>query len=292
MNKENQFLDIISKTISDNSYLGDDCAYLRDFGLVSSQDNLVEGVHFDFSLMNYCEVGAKAVLVNLSDIFASGSKPLYILIGISGKLNEEFISEFYRGVSDVCAQFGVKIIGGDLTSGDKITISIAALGVPYGLVSSLNSASAGDVICLRGVCGASSLGFKDLIAKVDSPFISYHKRPELFPKTSEIVSRCAKGDYVMTDLSDGLYTSLSRISRASGVLVDVCYNEIPKLKDDFNSVIFGGEDYSLLCVLDREHFEQANNLGAGLVAIGEVLEGTGVMVDGKNLDKDLSYEHF
>ncbi len=48
MNTENQFLNIISNTLSDNSYLGNDCAYLPNFNLVVTQDNLVEGVHFDF----------------------------------------------------------------------------------------------------------------------------------------------------------------------------------------------------------------------------------------------------
>ncbi len=292
MNKEKKFLNIISSTISDNSYLGDDCAYLEDFGLVLSQDNLVEGVHFDFSLMNYFEVGMKAVLVNLSDILASGSKPLYISIGLSGKLDEYFISEFYRGANAVCCEYGVKIIGGDLTSGDKIAISITALGKPYGVVSSLKVARAGDIICIKGVAGASALGLCDLIAGINSPYIKYHKKPELFPETSYAVAQSADGDYVMTDLSDGLFTSLSKIVELAGVCAQIDYKKIPKVKDDFKAAIYGGEDYSLLCVLNKEHFEHANKLGAGLVQIGEISCGAGVYVDGKMLVEDLSYEHF
>ncbi len=292
MNKEKQFLDIIQKTISDNSYLGNDCAYLPEFNLVLSQDNLVEGVHFDFSLMSYFEVGVKAVLVNLSDVFASGSKPLYISIGISGKLDEKFISEFYQGANKACDDFGVKIIGGDLTSGDKIAISITALGAPCGQVSSLNSAQVEDVICMQGVCGASVLGFRDLKEGVNSPFVQYHIKPTLFPETAYAVARSATSDYVMTDLSDGLYTSLVKISEMASAQANISYDDIPKVKDDFNSVIFGGEDYSLLCVLSKEHFEAANSAGAKLVKIGKMQEGAGVLVDGKILGEDLSYEHF
>ncbi len=292
MNKEDKFLNIIANTISDNSYLGNDCAYLEDFGLVLSQDNLVEGVHFDLNLMSHFEVGVKAVLVNLSDILASGSKPLYISIGLSGALSEEFISEFYKGVNEACNEFGVKIIGGDLTSSDKIVISITALGAPYGAISSLNSGHVGDIVCMRGLAGASCLGFKDLKAGIMSEFIKFHKKPKLYLETARVVSETAGGNYVMTDLSDGLYTSLSRISRASRVMASIHYDKIPKLKDDFNSVIYGGEDYSLLCVLGREHFERANKCGAELIQIGEIQEGEGIKVDGKILDKDLSYEHF
>ena len=86
MNKEKIFLDIINKTISDNSYLGDDCAYLKELGLLVSMDSLVEDVHFKTSYYTPYELGKKAVLVNISDILAGGGVPLYILISLSGKL--------------------------------------------------------------------------------------------------------------------------------------------------------------------------------------------------------------
>ena len=40
------FLKIINSTLEDNSYLGDDCAYLAEENLCVSTDALVEDVHF------------------------------------------------------------------------------------------------------------------------------------------------------------------------------------------------------------------------------------------------------
>ena len=46
MNKEEKFLEIIAKTLTNSAFLGDDCAYLKAKNIVISQDALVEGVHF------------------------------------------------------------------------------------------------------------------------------------------------------------------------------------------------------------------------------------------------------
>jgi thiamine-monophosphate kinase len=40
-------------------------------GLVVTQDALVEGVHFRFDLLSWCELGARAAAVNVSDLAAS-----------------------------------------------------------------------------------------------------------------------------------------------------------------------------------------------------------------------------
>ena len=47
--KELEYLKIIHNTLSDSSFLGDDCALLKEFGLYVTQDTLVEDVHFVLS---------------------------------------------------------------------------------------------------------------------------------------------------------------------------------------------------------------------------------------------------
>ena len=53
-----------------SQYIGDDCAYLKDLGIVISQDSLVEDVHFSKHMMSPYQIGYKSVMVNLSDIAA------------------------------------------------------------------------------------------------------------------------------------------------------------------------------------------------------------------------------
>ena len=128
MNKEFEFLNIISSTLSNSNYLGDDCAYLDEYKLAISSDSLIEDVHFSRHYMTPFEIAQKALLVNISDILASGAIPKYATINLSGKLNNDFISDFYKGINELANIYNLKIIGGDLTKSDKITISITIFG--------------------------------------------------------------------------------------------------------------------------------------------------------------------
>ena len=60
MNKELEFLKIINSKLEDNSFLGDDCAYLNDYKLAISSDILIEDVHFSHSFMTPYEIAQKA----------------------------------------------------------------------------------------------------------------------------------------------------------------------------------------------------------------------------------------
>ena len=113
MNKELRFLNIINNTLSNSSYLGDDCAYLDEYKLAISSDTLVEDVHFSLQFMNAFEVAKKSLLVNISDILASGAKPIYATISLSGNLSDDFIQDFYLGINSIADEYKIKIVGGD-----------------------------------------------------------------------------------------------------------------------------------------------------------------------------------
>ena len=125
--KEQDFINII-KTEIGSEFIGDDCAYLKEFGIVISQDSLVEDVHFKLNWCTPFQLGYKAVTVNISDILASGAEPKYLTIALSLPKNttDDFVEEFYRGAKS--ALRGAKIVGGDITGSDKVYISITAIG--------------------------------------------------------------------------------------------------------------------------------------------------------------------
>ena len=91
--KEAEILTIIKNTLTDSSYIGDDCAFLKDFGLYVTQDSLVEGVHFNLSYMTPFQLGIKAVTVNVSDLLTAVSMPMYITVGLSlpNTVDEKFV---------------------------------------------------------------------------------------------------------------------------------------------------------------------------------------------------------
>ena len=68
---------------------------------------LIEGVHFDLSYTPLKHLGYKAVVVNLSDIYAMNSYPTQILLNIalSSKFSMEAIEELYDGVKYACDDY-------------------------------------------------------------------------------------------------------------------------------------------------------------------------------------------
>lgn len=287
MNKEFEFLNIINK-VSKSPYLGDDCAYLKEYNLVLSQDSLIEDVHFSLKYMTPYEIAKKALLANISDILASGAKPKYYSVALSGKIDDSFIKEFYKGLYEISKKFDIELIGGDLTKSEKIAISITILGDSKDRnISSRKNARDGYIIATMGTFGSSIQGLYDLEHSINSEFIKIHKEPILFPEISNAIALSAKNPYAMMDSSDGLFDCLYQISQKSNVRIDIDYSKINKKVDNFDYVIYGGEDYCLVVALSEEDFSKIE----GLNKIGVVKSGKGVFINDKELEYK-SYEHF
>ena len=160
--KEQEFLNIIKNTLK-SDYIGDDCAYLKDLGIVITQDNLVEDVHFSLNYTNAYKLGYKSAMVNISDIAASGAEPKYLTIGLSlpKTIDNQFIENFYQGIKD--ASQNVEIVGGDITGSDKIMISVAAIGTTKNRkISSRSNAQVGyKIIVFFHITTTSYLKLKD-----------------------------------------------------------------------------------------------------------------------------------
>ena len=257
--KEQDFINIIKKQIG-TEYIGDDCAFLKDLGIVITQDSLVENVHFKLNWCTPFQLGYKAVTVNISDVLASGAEPKYLTIALSlpSNIEEKFIEEFYKGANS--ALRGAKIIGGDITGADKVYISITAIGTTKGRkISSRSNAHVGDVVITKGEFGKSSLGLKELMnGGNDSELIRAHLEPQLEENFANEIATQINSEYAMMDTSDGLADALFQIASSSNVSID----------SKFLEGIFGAEDYKLVATVPREFL---NNLTEYEI-IGKVVE--------------------
>ena len=114
--------------------VGDDAAILQFSGdeeTLVTTDLLMEGVHFDLTYFPLKHLGYKAVVANISDIYAMNGTPRQITVSIalSRKFCIEDIEELYAGIRLACQQYGVDIVGGDTTSSlTGLAISITAIG--------------------------------------------------------------------------------------------------------------------------------------------------------------------
>ena len=287
--KEKEFINIIKNTLK-SDYIGDDCAYLPDLGIVVTQDSLVEGVHFSLDFATPYQLGWKSAIVNISDVCASGAEPKYLTVALSlpKNIGGDFVEEFYKGLKDACGD--VQVVGGDITGSDKIFISVTAIGKTEGRkISSRKNAKIGQKIVVSGKHGSSSAGLKllqDTKIKSDT-LINAHLMPIAQKDFSCLVATKQKNDYAMMDTSDGLADALSQIAEASGVNLEIDFSKIPydKELESFENfedlILFGGEDYQLVATVDEDVVKD-------FIVIGEVKSGSGITIIKQNGQINLS----
>ena len=274
--------------------VGDDAAVIRYSGqgpaTVISTDLLVEGIHFDLMYHPVKHLGYKAVVVNLSDIYAMNAWPRQITVSmaLSSKASVEFVEELYAGIKAACDHYGVDLIGGDTTSSPRgIVLSITAIGEadPSRIVYR-SGAKEGDLICITGHLGASYLGLQILEREkrlfLDNPqmqpdldsapiLVEAQLKPEA---RKDMIEAFAKTDLIptsMIDISDGLASELYHICRQSGVGALIEESGVPihpdaQLKaldfklDPITCALSGGEDYELLFTIDPKDVEKVRYL--------------------------------
>lgn len=282
--KEQNFINII-KEQTNNKYIGDDCAHIKELGIVITQDNFIEDVHFKTAWATPYQIGYKAAAVNISDVLASGAKPVYITVGLSIPKNsdETFIKELYSGI--IAGSYGAEIVGGDITSAEKICISITAIGKCEGRkISSRKNAKIGHSVIISEKHGDSAIGLKELFeGKKKTPFIRAHLEPIPQFEFSEDISTQITTDYAMMDTSDGLADALFQIAKSSNV----------KIKVEETNGIFGFEDYKLVATVPTNFLSKIKNY----IKIGEVLafDGNYLQIGNKNYnnyDELNLYNHF
>jgi len=268
--------------------VGDDAAVIDQFGrqCVVSTDLLLEGVHFDLMYTPLRHLGYKAVVVNLSDIYAMMATPTHITmsVGISNKFSVEAMDEFYEGVYAACARYNVDLIGGDTTTSLRgFVISVTAIGevAPDKYVTRAG-AGEGDLICVSGDLGAAYLGLQ-LLEREKKIFLEHPGvQPDLQQQkylAQRILKPEPRADIVewlrdnnltptaMIDVSDGLSSELLHICSKSEVGCVLYEDKIPIHDDaramamEFNlgsaaCALSGGEDYELLFTIKQEEYEK------------------------------------
>jgi thiamine-monophosphate kinase len=266
--------------------IGDDAAVLdfKSKKIVVSTDLLVEGVHFDLSYMPLKHLGYKAIVVNLSDIYAMNATATQVTVSIavSNRFPLEALEELYAGIQMAAAVYNVDVVGGDTTSSTKgLLISVTAIGeAEEANITYRNGAKENDLLVVTGDVGGAFLGLKVLQREKEVFEVNPNNQPDLDmytyiierqlkPEARKDVSKLLHDLDVkptsMIDISDGLSSEIMHLCKQSEVGCNLYEDKIPldpqviSTCEEFNIdstmvALSGGEDYELLFTVKQEDF--------------------------------------
>ena len=268
--------------------IGDDAAVIDNgekYTLIST-DMLVEGVHFNLMYTPLKHLGYKAVVVNLSDIYAMNGDATQITVSIamSNRFSVEAIEEIYKGIKTACDLYKVDLVGGDTTSSTSgLIISITAIGeVNKKEITYRHGASENDLIVVSGNLGGAFMGLQVLEREKEV----YKDNPEMQPELEGydyILERQlkpeARKDVIhflkdlgvqptsMIDVSDGIASEILHLAHASELGATIYEDKLPIDQETFETArsfnlvpstcaLNGGEDYELLFTIKQADFEK------------------------------------
>ncbi|MCS6916779.1 MAG: thiamine-phosphate kinase [Chitinophagales bacterium] len=272
--------------------VGDDAAVIQyEAGrhTVITTDLLLEGIHFDLMYVPLKHLGYKAVVVNLSDVYAMNAVPrqITVSIGVSNRFSVEALEELYEGIRAACKKYQVDLIGGDTSSSVKgMVISVTAIGeTDANRLVRRSGASVNELICVTGDLGAAYLGLQ-LLEREKRLFLENPKLKPDLEGQAYVVGRQlkpeARRDVIawlqqagilptsMIDVSDGLSSDVLHLCQASGTGCKLYEEKIPVSDDAYalalkfhldpiTCALSGGEDYELLFTIRQQDYEKIQN---------------------------------
>ena len=285
--------------------VGDDAAVL-DFSkkkTILTTDLLIEGVHFDLSYVPLKHLGYKAVMVNLSDVYAMNGTATHITVSlaVSNRFALEALEELYAGIALACKNYKVDLIGGDTTSSTTgLLISVTALGeADETELVYRKGAKPNDLLVVSGDVGGAYMGLQILEREKEVFKVNPNNQPDLDPY-AYIVERQLKPEArkdiagllkdlgvqptAMIDISDGLSSEILHLCKNSEVGCNLYEDKIPldptvisaceEFKIDSTMVaLSGGEDYELLFTVAQSDFEKIKG-NPNLSIIGHMTDAT------------------
>ncbi|MCY1720476.1 thiamine-phosphate kinase [Prolixibacteraceae bacterium Z1-6] len=283
--------DVEIKNESTIEGIGDDAAVLdyKDKQVVVSTDLLTEGIHFNLMYVPLKHLGYKAVVVNISDIYAMNAIPkqITVSIAVSGKFSVEALEDLYAGINLACEKYNVDLVGGDTTSSlTGLVISITAIGEGQKeTIVKRAGAKPTDLLCVTGDLGGAYMGLQLLereneVFKVNPKMqpklagydyiLERQLKPEARQDVPAILKKLGIVPTSMIDISDGLSSEIMHLCKNSGVGCSLFEDKVPmdnqtkQMAEEFSinpivAALNGGEDYELLFTISLDDYEKIKN---------------------------------
>ncbi len=277
---------------------GDDCAILAPSKRpqLFTIDSMLEDVHFRLAWGTPEKLGAKSICGQFERYRRDGRQADRMRDQSRGArgLDARFFDRLYAGIKKVAQRYGTDVVGGNITRGDRLAITVALLGEASHGVMRRDLARVGDDIFVTGTVGDSAAGLAVLSGKLKARgasrefLIERHLNP-----TPRIESGLALAKIRPTpaaiDISDGLLQDLGHILERSRVGAEIDAAAIPvstayrtAMGDDLSLALGGGEDYELLFCTRAGLSEKSlsRTLQVPVRRIGRIIRGRQALVRG------------
>lgn len=260
-------------------------------------DLMESGQHFRLDWHPPALLGRKLLMVNLSDLDASGAVPtgFTLTLALGRDLEPGWLEGFLDGLGRAAAQAGVPVIGGDTVG------RAAGLGLGLTAFGSVarwlrrDAMRVGDRIYVDQPLGASLRGLRKLLAgqrwdpAAPDPDLRAHLDPS--PNLGLGVRLASIPQvHAAIDISDGLSRDLRNLAEAAGLSVVL----EPGLDPD---AVEGGEDYARCFTSPLDLDELQERLGIPLIPVGLAVDRTAAPLlhydgGGPRPFPDRSFDHF
>jgi thiamine-monophosphate kinase len=280
--------------------IGDDAAILDVPGeekLVVSTDTSVEGVHFRRDWLNSFEIGYRATAAALSDLAAMAARPLGILIALTlPETEKEDAREIATGIREGASAVMCPIVGGDLSSGRELSLTITALGTT-GRPLTRSGAKTGQRVYVTGRLGGPAAAVKAWRGGGQPSEAERARFACPIPRIDAALGLVARGASAGIDISDGLAADLAHIAAASRIGIEIDAERIPRF-DGVSAIeaAGSGEEYEIVVTapeIDTTRFTE--EFGLDLTEIGRVVAGpprVSLLEGGKQIGIPPGYDHF
>ena len=270
--------------------------------LIFSTDTSVENIHFPKSL-NAKKIAYRSCAVAASDIAACGGMLKWLAISLTtSSKNRKWIEDFSKGIREFSDAYKVPIIGGDLTSGRELSISIGVCGeIEKKYFMRRSGARENDHIFITGDLGEAFIGLnllKDKKKKLSSKekiYLNRFFKPDIEIAFSQDLSKLANS---CIDISDGLLGDLNHICEESKLGAKIFLEDI-SFVGEYKNALTWGDDYQLCFTASPKNLEKIYKMARThkikLSKIGSMKKGKGILVfsNGKKIAlKKAGYNHF
>src|SRR5256714_9263025 len=197
--------------------IGDDAAVLDvppGERLVVTTDTSVEGVHFRREWLNYFEIGYRATAASLSDLAAMGARPIGVVIALTlPEGDRQEVRELATGIREGASAVMCPIIGGDLSSGKVLSLTITALG---SVTRPLSRAGArpGDRVYVTGELGGADAAVRAWSAGKEPKDRDRARFAHPIPRIDAAIGLAAGGGATAVAVLDRPAAGLARATRA------------------------------------------------------------------------------